>query len=147
VCIARVLLADAHAEHRGMLEHLLSRAGYRTRAVADGRQALELLGRESFDLILVEWTPPGTDSLQLLERVRDHADWKEIPVVVLAALAELEEVTRCLELGAEDFLLKPFNLAMLGSRLNSCLERKRLRGMEEEMHRVLAQAGGRDGPT
>ena len=72
----------------------------------------------------------GLDGFQVLERLKAHATWRHIPVIMISALSEFESVVRCIELGAEDYLQKPFNSVLLRARVRASLERKRLHDRE-----------------
>jgi two-component system, cell cycle response regulator len=136
---------DDNSVNRIMLSRYITKLGYRATLVENGRQALEKLREEPFDLVLLDVEMPEMDGYQVLERLRTDSTLRDIPVIMISAVEELESVVRCIELGAQDYLPKPFNPVLLRARLNACLERKRLRDQEvdylQQVGRVTAAAG------
>jgi class 3 adenylate cyclase len=128
---ARVLVVDDEADHREILRFRLGRMGIsRIAEAGDGAAARDLLEAEPFDLVLLDLTMPGMGGVALLEWLKADPQRRDIPVIVVSALSELESTVRCLELGAEDRLPKPFDPAILKARVTASLERKRLRDAE-----------------
>lgn len=142
----RVLVVDDVAMNRDILLRRLEGLGCTAVAAVDGRQALQMLGTEEFDLILLDLMMPEMDGYEVLERLRSSQRWSHIPVIVLSALEEVEGAVRCIQLGAEDYLPKPFNLVLLKARVHAALEKKHLRDqdalrllqIEQEKQRVDA---------
>jgi sigma-B regulation protein RsbU (phosphoserine phosphatase) len=125
---ARILIVDDVEDNRYTLGMLLDLEGYSQVAQAcDGAEALERLGAEAFDLVLLDVMMPKLDGYQVLERLKAEGRLHRLPVVMISALQELDSVVRCIELGAEDYLPKPFNPVLLKARISACLEKKRLR--------------------
>lgn len=122
-----VLVVDDNVINRDILARWLKREGLRAVVATNGRQALELLAAETFDLVLLDILMPEMDGIQVLQHLKAYARLREIPVVMISALDEIESVVRCLELGADDYLPKPFNPAILKARIGASLEKKRLR--------------------
>ena len=91
----------------------------------DGRQALEFIREEPFDLVLLDIMLPVMNGYEVLEELRADQALCQIPVIITTALDESDGKAKCLELGAEDYLTKPFNPVLLKSRLGDCLERHR----------------------
>jgi sigma-B regulation protein RsbU (phosphoserine phosphatase) len=119
------------------LNRRLQREGYANLTSAvDGRQALELLGARSFDLVLLDVMMPDLNGYEVLDRMRADDRLRHIPVIMISALDEIDSVIRCVELGAEDYLSKPFNPTLLRARVGASLEKKRLR---DEIVAVLDQ--------
>jgi sigma-B regulation protein RsbU (phosphoserine phosphatase) len=111
-----------------MLTRRLEREGYSNLTTAnDGREALELLRSHSFDLVLLDIMMPQMDGYQVLEHLKGDAALRHLPVIMISAVDEIESVIRCIELGAEDYLPKPFNATLLRARVGASLEKKRLR--------------------
>ncbi len=139
-----VLVADDDAVNRLLLGHSLERDGHRVRAVGNGLEALEALGDEAFDCVLLDVLMPGMDGYQVLERIRSDPKLRHIPVIMISALEDVESVVRCIEMGAEDYLPKPFDPVLLRARINAGLARKRLHDLEQEyleqVGRVVAAA-------
>lgn len=103
----------------------------------NGRQALELLRAQPCDLVLLDLMLPEMNGYQVLERLKADDALRHIPVIVISGLGELDSVAQCIEMGAEDYLLKPFNPVLLKARVSACLEKKRLHDQEEVYLRQL----------
>lgn len=125
---ARILIVDDVEDNRYTLGMLLDLEGYSQVVHAcDGAEALARLDAEAFDLVLLDVMMPKLDGYQVLERLKADGRLHRLPVVMISALQELDSVVRCIELGAEDYLPKPFNPVLLKARIGACLEKKRLR--------------------
>ena len=138
-----ILVVEDNEMNRDLLTRHLERQGHIIRTAENGRQALEIMKEESFDLVLLDVLMPEMNGYQLLKRLKQEERWREIPVIMISALEEKDIVARCIEMGADDYMGKPFNPVFLKARINSCLERKRLRDLEKEQERVLREAFGR----
>ena len=125
---ARLLVVDDNEDNRYTLTQRLKRRGYTSVATAnDGRQALEALHAGDFDLVLLDVMMPELNGYEVLERMKGDPRLKHVPVIMISAVDQLESVVRCIELGAEDYLAKPFNPVLLNARVGASLEKKRLR--------------------
>ncbi len=123
-----LLVVDDNEDNRYTLTRRLAREGYANVTTAnDGQQALELLRAQRFDLILLDIMMPELNGYQVLEQLKVDSRLRHIPVIMISAVEELESVVRCIELGAEDYLPKPFNSTLLRARVGACLEKKALR--------------------
>ena len=125
-----LLVVDDNSVNRIMLSRYITRLGYRATLAENGRQALDKLQGEPFDLVLLDVEMPEMDGYQVLEHLKTNPRLRDIPVIMISAVEELESVVKCIELGAQDYLPKPFNPILLRARLTACLERKRLRDQE-----------------
>lgn len=125
-----VLVVDDNEMNRDMLCHLLQAEGRQTSVAENGRQALEMIKEKPFDLVLLDIMMPEMDGYQVLKQLKSDAAWRDIPVIVLSALDEIDSVVRCIEMGADDYLTKPFDPVLLRARIGACLEKKRLRDQE-----------------
>ena len=134
-----LLIVDDNSMNRIMLSRYTTRLGYRATLAENGRQALEKLLIEPFDLVLLDVQMPEMDGYQVLEEMKIHPHLREIPVIMITAVDELESTVRCIELGAQDYLPKPFNPVLLRARLAACLERKQLRDLEIDYLHQVAQ--------
>jgi CheY-like chemotaxis protein len=132
-----ILLVDDNEMNRDMLSRRLERQGHRLVEAENGLEALQLLKSQPFDLILLDVIMPRMDGYQTLQAIIADPDLKHIPVIMLSALDEADNVIRCIEIGAEDYLTKPFNPVLLNVRLNAALEKKRLRDREHGMLELL----------
>jgi DNA-binding response OmpR family regulator len=136
---ARLLVVDDNEVNRDLLARWLERLGHAVAVAEDGQQALATLGAEPFDLVLLDVVMPVMDGYQVLERLKADATWRDIPVIVLSALDDLESVVLCIQMGAADYLPKPFNPVLLRARVGACLAQKRLRDQEVVYLRQVAR--------
>lgn len=135
----RLLVVDDDEGNRQMLERRLRRLGHDVLCAADGREALELLRRTPRDLVLLDIQMPVLDGEETLQILRADQELRRLPVIVLSASRDLSRVVRCIELGAEDYLPKPFNPVLLQARINACLGKKRLQDREAEHLRRIEE--------
>src|SRR3989449_1732857 len=133
-----LLVVDDNSMNRIMLSRYISKLGYRSSLAENGRQALEKLQAEPFDLVLLDVQMPEMDGYAVLEHLKADPRLRDIPVIMISAVEELESVVKCIGLGAQDYLPKPFNPVLLRARLTACLERKRLRDQEVEYLRQVS---------
>ncbi len=126
-----ILVVDDNDDNRYTLTRRLKREGYTNVAVAEnGREALETIAQRRFDLILLDIMMPEMNGYQVLEHLKSDDEQRHIPVIMISALDDMDSVVKCIELGAEDYLPKPFNAVLLKARIGACLEKKRLRDAE-----------------
>ena len=124
---AALLVVDDNEDNRYALTRRLAREGYGNVATAvDGRQALELLHSKPFDLVLLDIMMPNVNGYEVLAQMKQDDKLRHIPVIMISAVDDMESVIRCIELGAEDYLPKPFNPTLLRARVGASLERKQL---------------------
>jgi adenylate cyclase len=136
----RLLVVDDNKVNRLLLGRGLEQQGHRVAFAENGRQALDMLLHNNFDLILLDIQMPEMDGYQVLEKLQEKLEWRDIPVIVTSALEELDSVVRCIEMGAEDYLTKPVNPVLLRARIGAGLEKKRLRDQQRELVRRFATA-------
>jgi CheY-like chemotaxis protein/class 3 adenylate cyclase len=127
---ASLLIVDDNELNRDMLTRRLERLGYQVSCAENGSEALKLLKKESFDLLLLDIIMPVMDGFEVLEQLKAEPPLRNIPVIVLSASDQLDHVVKCIQKGAQDYLSKPFSPVLLQARIGSCLERKRLRDQE-----------------
>ncbi len=132
-----ILVVDDDESSREMLARRLRRSGYTVSAIGNGVQALTLARRQKFDLVLLDMIMPGLDGFQVLAKFKADPALREIPVIMLSALDEENGIARSIEMGAEDYLSKPFNPVFLRARIGACLEKKRLHDKEKATHEAL----------
>lgn len=128
---AHILVVDDFAANRDVLTRRLERQGYAVEIAENGRQALDRLREQPPDLVLLDVIMPEMDGYQLLQILKSDTSLRHVPVIMISALGELDSVVRCIELGAEDYLPKPFNPILLRARIGASLEKKRLRDQEQ----------------
>jgi adenylate cyclase len=127
----RILVVDDNEDNRYTLTRRLQREGWTDLTTAEnGREALDRIAQERFDLILLDIMMPEINGYEVLKRLKTDGATRDIPVLMISALSEFESVVRCIELGAEDYLPKPFNPALLRARVRACLDKKRLHDQE-----------------
>ena len=138
---AALLVVDDIEDNRFALSRRLARHGYlNVTTAADGRQALELLKSRPFDLVLLDIMMPNVNGYEVLAEMKANDSLRHIPVIMISAVDEIDSVIRCIELGAEDYLSKPFNPTLLRARVGACLERKRLHDQATARTRELSEA-------
>lgn len=137
---ALILVVDDNEMNRDMLSRRLERQGYQTALAEDGAQALERLPEVPFDLVLLDIMMPRMNGYEVLERIKADPALRHIPVIMISAVDELDSVVKCIELGADDYLFKPFNPILLKARVSASLEKKRLRDQEQAVVRQLQAA-------
>ena len=135
---AHLLVVDDNKVNRLLLARNLELMRHRVAVAEDGRVALEMLRREPFDLVLLDIEMPEMDGFQVLEQIRGDLELRDVPVIVTSSLEGVENVVRCIELGAEDYLGKPVNPGLLKARIGATLEKKRLRDQLKELVRRFA---------
>jgi adenylate cyclase len=134
-----LLVVDDNEINRDLLSRYLSRLGHKVQTAPDGRQALEMIGTGAFDLVLLDIMMPELNGYQVLQHLKDAPAWRDLPVIMISALDEMDSVVRCIELGAADYLSKPFNPVLLRARVGACLEKKRLSDLEKAQKRQLQE--------
>jgi adenylate cyclase len=128
----RLLVVDDVALNRDVLSRRLRSEGHQVAVAASGAEALALTRQQPFDMILLDILMPEMGGLEVLRRLKDDPALRHIPVVMISALDEMDSIIRSIETGAEDYLPKPFEPAILRARVGACLEKKRLRDREVE---------------
>ena len=136
---AKILVVDDTEMNRDMLSTLVEADGHKAFLAENGRLALESIKTNSFDLILLDVMMPEMNGYQVLEQLKSDSSLRDIPVIVLSALDEIGSVVRCIELGAEDYLPKPFDPVLLRARIGACLEKKHLRDQEVRLRGELEE--------
>lgn len=134
-----ILVADDNTDIRHMLAIQLSFLGHTITEACDGREALDLIYSQPFDLILLDLTMPKVAGFGVLEALKSDPALRHLPIIVISAAGELKNAVRSIELGAEDFLSKPFETAILKARIGASLERKRLRDNEQAYMHLIEQ--------
>jgi phosphoserine phosphatase RsbU/P len=133
----RLLVVDDDESNRDMLGRRLQRDGYTVQLAANGVDALRLLRASPFDLVLLDLIMSGLDGAQVLMKMKVEPALREIPVIMLSALDQEGGIARCIELGAEDYIAKPFSPVFLRARIEASLEKKRLRDKERQTYEAL----------
>jgi phosphoserine phosphatase RsbU/P len=127
---ARLLVVDDVEVNRDLLSRRLKQQGHAVESAENGRRALEMIRAEEFDLVLLDIMMPEMDGYQVLKEMMGDPAMKHIPVIMISAVTEMDSVVKCIELGATDYMPKPFNAVLLKARVGATLEKKRLRDKE-----------------
>jgi len=133
--IGRLLVVDDNKVNRLLLGRSLEQQGHSIAFAENGRQALDALRTGAFDVVLLDIQMPVMDGYQVLEQLIQDPYLRNIPVIITSSMDELDSVVRCIEMGAEDYLIKPVNPVLLRARINASLEKKRLRDQHQELIR------------
>jgi adenylate cyclase len=134
-----ILVVDDNEDNRDMLARRLRRQGYEVLTAAGGHAALDTLAARPLDLVLLDVMMPELDGYAVLQQLKADPALRDIPVLMISALDELDSVVRCIQLGAEDYLGKPFDPVLLQARIGACLEKKRLHDQDARHRRELAE--------
>jgi adenylate cyclase len=134
----RLLVVEDNKVNRLVLVRGLEQQGHSVASVENGRQALERLRAEPFDLILLDIEMPEMNGFQVLEECLHDPELRNIPIIMVSAMDEQDSVIKCIEMGAEDYLTKPPNPVFLRARVNASLEKKRLRDQQRKLFRTFA---------
>jgi sigma-B regulation protein RsbU (phosphoserine phosphatase) len=130
---AKILVVDDVAENRDLLARRLQRLGFKAIDQAEnGVQALAAIAKTAYDLVLLDIMMPELDGFGVLTALKQDGRINDLPVIVISALNEIEPIVRCIELGAEDFIFKPFNPTLLRARVLATLEKKAMRDQTRE---------------
>lgn len=127
----RILLVDDEPLNIDYLEQELEDLDYETASASNGQEGLERVTEINPDMILLDIMMPVMNGFEMLSQLKAEPDWRDIPVVIISAMTDMESVVRGIELGADDYLPKPFNPTLLEARINAGLMRKRLRDLEK----------------
>ncbi len=129
----RLLVVDDIEDNRYTLTRRLRRQGYEDiTEAANGREALDALRAGRFDLVLLDVMMPEMNGYETLERIKTDPSLRDIPIIMISALDEMDSIIKCIKLGAEDYLPKPFNATLLQARVGASLEKKRMRDQEAQ---------------
>ena len=139
----RLLVAEDNRVNRLLLVRSLELLGHQVVAVDDGRKALEALRAQRFDLLLLDLGMPQMNGFDVLEAMARDPELRDVPVVVTSSVEAVDQVARCIELGADDYLHKPVDPTLLKARVASSLEKARLREQQRELvQRLTVAAAG-----
>ena len=134
----RLLVVDDNKVNRILLTRSLEQQGHTVEMAENGKNGLEILRSQAFDLVLLDIEMPEMDGYQVLEACLNDTDLRNIPIIMTSSMDELDSVVKCIELGAEDYLNKPVNPVLLKARINASLEKKRLRDEQRKLFRTFA---------
>ncbi len=129
-----LLIVDDNKVNRLLMTRSVELLGHRAKVAENGRVALQMLADETFDVLLLDIEMPEMDGFEVLETLKGDHELRDLPVIVTSSVEGLENIVRCIDLGAEDYIPKPVNKVLLNARLDSCLKKKRL---QDEQKRLL----------
>jgi CheY-like chemotaxis protein len=135
-----LLVVDDNRVNRLLLGRALEQLGHTVTFADNGRQALDALQKRRVDLVLLDIEMPELNGYQVLEALAADPRLRDLPVVMMSSVEEVDSVARCIEMGAEDYLFKPVNPVLLRARVGASLEKKRLRDRQLELFRKFATA-------
>jgi len=134
---AKVLAVDDMVTNLKLLGFALRPPEYQIVEARDGLQALEILRRETFDVVLLDVLMPGIDGFETCRRIREELGLKLLPIIMVTSMGSPDDVVRGMEGGADDYITKPFNNVELVARVNAAIERKRLTDRLDDAETVL----------
>lgn len=139
-----ILVVDDNEMNRKILSRALAEQGHTSVTAVNGRDALDKLAAAPFDVVLLDILMPEMDGYDALQSIKSQPNLRHLPVIIISAVDEMDSVVRCIEMGAADYLPKPFNAQVLRARINASLASKRLRDLEleylEQVNRVIGAA-------
>ena len=124
--------------NRLLLSRSLEQQGHKLEMAENGLMALEMMHAKPYDLVLLDIEMPEMNGYQVLEKATSDLQLRDIPIIITSALEEIDSVVKCIEMGAEDYLIKPVNPVLLRARIGACLDKKRLRDQQRELIRKFA---------
>jgi len=128
-----ILVVDDSRTLRRILIRELNSLGFQNIVeAADGVEAIEVVKSKSIDLMLLDMEMPELDGLGVLEALKSDELYKNLPIIVISGADQFEKTIKCIEIGAEDYLPKPFDPILLRARIFSSLEKKRLRDLDQQ---------------
>ena len=134
----QLLVVDDNRVNRLLLTHALEQNGHLVATAENGKVAMEMLRAKPFDVLLLDIDMPEMNGFEVLEALLKDDELRDLPVIMTSASDELDRVVKCIEMGAEDYLVKPLNPVLLRARVNASLEKKRLRDQQRKLFRTFA---------
>ena len=134
----RLLVVDDNKVNRLLMSRSVELLGHHATLAENGREAMVLLSEASFDAVLLDIEMPEMDGFEVLEAMKADPNLRDLPVIVTSSVEGLDNIVRCIELGAEDYIPKPVNKTLLKARLNSSLDKKHLQDEQKRLLRRFA---------
>lgn len=134
----QLLVVDDNRVNRLLLTRALEQNDHHVSNAENGKVAMEMLRAKPFDVILLDIDMPEMNGFEVLEALWQDEKLRDLPVIMTSASDELDRVVKCIEMGAEDYLVKPLNPVLLRARVNASLEKKRLRDEQRKLFRTFA---------
>lgn len=139
----KILIVDDAAANRELLCGYIEALGHTPLVAENGLAALQLMQTDAPDLVLLDILMPEMDGCELLRRMKHDPELRHLPVVMISALDDMDSIVQCIQQGADDYLVKPFNATLLRARVSACLEKKELRDAEQRHQKELEEANAR----
>ena len=133
----KILVVDDLEENTRLLSHLLESKGFRVSIAHDGVEALKSVEENPPDVVLLDLIMPLLDGFQVLEKLKQNPATENIPVIIITGMSKRDANVRAIELGAHDFIQKPFEPVLLEARIRSCVRSKVLSDQNNEYQRLL----------
>lgn len=134
------LIADDNGVTRYMVARHVQDLGLTVVTANNGLEALARLAERTFDVLLLDVLMPELDGLGVLTEIKNHPEWRELPVIMISGVEETKTAATCIEAGAEDYLTKPIDVVLLHARIKAVLERRRLRQTERRYYRAMLES-------
>jgi len=135
--IASILIVDDSAVNRMILHDLVTTLGHKPVMAVDGVAALDCIRNEKVDIVLLDILMPKMNGIEVLKFVKNDKELRHIPVIMITAIDDTNSIVECTEIGADDYLNKPFNAILLRARINACLGKKRLHDIENRYRKHI----------
>ncbi|MBI5751149.1 MAG: response regulator [Hydrogenophilales bacterium] len=135
--VAKILVVDDLEANRDMLSRRLQHLGHLVACAESGKEALQLLQDAPFDLVMLDLMMPEMDGYQVLQAIKAQPRFMHLPVIMVSANDEMENVVKCIEIDAEDYLPKPFNPVLMRARVEASLQKKKMHDLEAGYQREL----------
>jgi CheY-like chemotaxis protein len=138
-CKGKILVIDDDPLSRNILSASLTEEGYTVATAENGRVGLQMLRENPFDTVLLDLLMPEMDGFDVLKIIKADVRIRHLPVIVISGEEDLAGITRCISMGAEDYMQKPFDPVLLRARVGACVEKKRLRDQEIRQQQDLKE--------
>lgn len=135
-----ILAVDDMPENRDLVSRLLAKAGHTVITAESGEEALELLDTMAVDVVLLDLMMPGIGGAEVLRRLKDDEQLRATPVIMISGRQDMDQIIACIQAGADDYLLKPFNPVLLQARISAGIERKRWHDREAQYRLQLERS-------
>ena len=139
--VGNILVVDDNKNNTDLLDKRLSKKGHTVTSANNGKEALLRLkiDRNGFDVVLLDIVMPEMNGYEVLKYIKNDKRFFEIPVIMISSMDDTDSIYRCIEIGADDYITKPFEKSILDARITSCIEKKHLRDKEKRLMQELAE--------
>ncbi len=138
--VGKILAVDDNINNTDLLQKRLIKIGHRVDIANNGKDALNKLSNDfSYDIILLDIVMPLLNGFEVLKVLKNDKRFYSIPVIMISSMDDTDSIYRCIELGADDYITKPFEKSILDARIISCIEKKQLRDKEKALLKELAE--------